>query len=89
MSAPVKAIIIVSHARFEMQRRAISEAEVEAVIRNPGQVLPSKKGRLVYQSKVGTAGKMLLRVVVKENAKAYHVITSYKTSKVARYWKQS
>lgn len=31
---------------------------------------------------------MLLRVVVKEDAHVYHVITAYKTSKIAKYWKQ-
>ena len=35
-----------------------------------------------------SGGHLLLRVVVKEDATAYHVITSYKTSKVAKYWRQ-
>ena len=84
----MKPIQISGHARFELQRRGITEAEVEAVVRTPGQVLPAKKGRKVHQSKLGTTGKMLLRVVVKEDATAYHVVTSYKTSKVAKYWRQ-
>jgi hypothetical protein len=29
-----------------------------------------------------------LRVIVKEDAMAHHVIPAYKTSKVANYWKQ-
>jgi hypothetical protein len=31
---------------------------------------------------------MLLCAVVKEEAQVYYVITAYKTSKVAKYWKQ-
>jgi hypothetical protein len=84
----MKQIQISGHARFEMQRRGVNEAVVEAVVRNPGQVLPAKKGRQVYQTKLGATNKLLLRVVVNEDATAYHVITSYKTSKVAKYWKQ-
>ncbi len=48
-----------------MGRRGITEADVEAVVRNPGQVLPAKKGRQVFQSKVGSGGHLLLRVIVK------------------------
>jgi hypothetical protein len=30
---------------------------------------------------------MLLRVVVKEDRRTYHVITAYQTSKIAKYWR--
>jgi hypothetical protein len=76
------------HASFEMQRRGISRADVEVVVRNPGQVVPSKNGRQIHQSKIGAAGQKLLRVIVKEDALSYYVITVYKTVKVAKYWKQ-
>lgn len=85
----MKPIQISGHAGFEMQRRGITDAEVEAVVRKPGQVLPAKKGRQVFQSKVGTGGHLLLRVVVKEESTAYAVITVYLTNKVAKYWKQT
>ena len=71
-----------------MQRRGITEAEAIVIVRNPDQVLPSHKGREIRQSKV-SAGRMLLRVVVKEHAQEYHLITAYKTGKVAKYWRQS
>ena len=86
---PVKPIFIAAHARFEMQRRGIRESEIEAVIRNPGQIVPSKKGRQICQSKLGATGRMLLRVVVKEEPAAYAVVTAYLTNKVAKYWKQT
>ena len=82
-----KPILISSHARFEMHRRRIRPAGVVAVIRHPGQIVPAVKGREIYQSKIGAAGRMLLRVVVKETASAYHVVTAYKTSKVTKYWR--
>jgi hypothetical protein len=65
---PAKPIAISDHARFEMQRRGVTEAEVTGVIRNAGQVLPTRKGREIRQSKI-SSGKMLLRVVVKEDAR--------------------
>jgi hypothetical protein len=81
-----KPILISGHARFEMKRRGITAALVIRTIRSPGQVMPSVRGRSIYQSLLGRAGRMLLRVVVAEDAAAYHVITAYKTSKVAKYW---
>jgi hypothetical protein len=82
-----KPIRISPHARFEMGRRSIKRADVLATIRNPGQVLPSRRGRDVYQSVIGRAGRLLLRVIVREDALAYHVVTAYKTSKIAKYWR--
>jgi hypothetical protein len=82
-----KRIVISRHARFEMNRRSIKRAEVIATIRHPGQVVPSSKGRHIYQSLLGRVGRMLLRVVVKEVAVAYHVVTAYKTTKIAKYWR--
>lgn len=66
-----KRIHIGSHARFEMKRRSIKPADIVRTIRNPGQVLPSVKGRHVYQSFLGKLRRLLLRVA----------------SKVAKYWR--
>jgi hypothetical protein len=82
-----KQIVIAPHAHLEMQRRGISQADLETVVRHPQQIIPSKKGRHIHQSKLPLS-QMLLRVVVKEQPQVYHVITAYKTSKVAKYWKQ-
>ena len=85
----MKLIQFSTHAQFEMLRRGITDADVEAVVRKPGQVLPAKKGRQVYQSKIGPAGHLLLRVVVKDEPAAYAIITVYLTNKVAKYWRQT
>lgn len=65
----------------------LKRADVIAPIRDPGQVLSSLKGRRIYQSKIGPGGRMLLRVIVKEDARAYHVVTAYQTSQIAKYWR--
>jgi hypothetical protein len=84
-----KPIQISGHARFELRRRGICVADVFATILNPGQILSAPRGRHIYQSMMGSGGRMLLRVIVKEDATAYHVVTVYKTSKVAKYWRNA
>lgn len=49
---------ISGHARFEMGRRGISEAQVVGVVRRPGQMILSRKGRQIYQTKIA-GGRML------------------------------
>jgi hypothetical protein len=85
----LKPIRISGHARFEMKRRGISLSLVTRMVRSPGQVVPSNRGRRIYQGLIGRAGRMLLRVVVAEDSAAYHVVTAYKTSKIAKYWRTS
>jgi len=82
-----KPIRISAHAAFEMRRRCIGNADVRRMIRSPGQILPSSKGREIYQGFFGRARRLLLRVIVKEDARAYHVVTAYRTSKIAKYWR--
>jgi len=82
-------VILTDHARFEIQRRGIEEADIVAVINRPQQRIPSLKGRTILQSKYfdKTEGKeMLLRIIGKESPKQFIVITAYKTSKVEKYW---
>jgi hypothetical protein len=84
---PGKRIRISAHAAFEMRRRGIRRGEIVRAIRNPGQVVSSSKGREIYQRLIGPKGRLLLRVVVKQAANAYHVITAYKTSNITKYWR--
>jgi hypothetical protein len=84
---PAKRIRISRHAAFEMRRRGIRQGEMVRTIHNPAQVLPSSKGREIFQRLIGPKGRLLLRVVVKQAANVYHVITAYKTSKIAKYWR--
>lgn len=81
--------IFTQHARFEMERREIQEAEVIAIIENPMQKLSTKKGRIIMQGLYfdGIHNKeMLLRVIGKETKPdTFIVITVYKTSKKEKY----
>ena len=45
-----KPIRFSGHALFEMKRRGISRTAAESAIRKPGQVVPSEKGREIYQN---------------------------------------
>jgi hypothetical protein len=69
-----------------LRRRRVSIKDVLRVIDRPDQVLPTVKGRKIFQSLLRPR-KLLLRVIVKEDLTAYHVITTYKTSQVAKYWR--
>jgi hypothetical protein len=81
---------LTDHARLEMARRQISEAEVETVLSVPEQTTCVREGRAVYQSRieVGEPGKTyLLRVVVDVDRQPAEVVTVYRSSKVQKYWR--
>jgi hypothetical protein len=87
---PVNDFIFVDHAFFELERRGISEADVEKVLANPEQVETIRTGRAVYQSrfKLGDPPKIfLLRVFVDIDRHPPEVVTAYRTSKVEKYWR--
>jgi hypothetical protein len=79
------------HAEWEMARRGILRGLVEAVIARPEQrvVDESYPGRWIHQSRLRFEdGKMyLLRVVVAEDEQPPLVITTYRTSKIEKYWR--
>ncbi len=81
---------ITDHARQEMTRRQISEADVAQVLSSPEQSEPVRAGREVYQSRieVGEPPKTyLLRVFVDLDRKPLEVVTVYRTSKIGKYWR--
>jgi hypothetical protein len=77
------------HAQEEMVRRGIAQALVDDVLRSPEQVVPEQNGRVAYQSRVEMdRGQIfLLRVLVAESADPAVVVTVYRTSKIAKYWR--
>ena len=84
-------IIITNHARFEAQRRLIDLELVQAIVKNPGQKIPSQRARIVFQSKYYDKiedKEMLLRVIVAQSGDALKVISVYKTSKIDKYWRR-
>jgi hypothetical protein len=65
-------------AVHEMGRRGISRAQVTRMIRQPGRMLPTVKCRQICQGFLGRARRLLLRVIVREDARAYHVVAAYR-----------
>jgi Domain of unknown function (DUF4258) len=81
---------LTDHARLEMRRRQISDAEAERVLATPEQTECVREGRAVYQARIelGEPAKTyLLRVVVDVDRQPAEVVTVYRSSKVQKYWR--
>ncbi|HET6455360.1 MAG TPA: DUF4258 domain-containing protein [Armatimonadota bacterium] len=79
---------ITEHAKKEITRRQIPESALQEVLDNPEQVLPEESGRKAYQSRLDFGGKMyLVRAIVEDDIKPAVVVTVYRTSKIAKYWR--
>ena len=73
-----------------MERRHITEMEVAQVLATPEQVEYVREGRVVYQSRLrlGRPAKTyLLRVFVDTGCDPPRIVTAYRTSKIAKYWR--
>jgi hypothetical protein len=82
--------VLTDHARLEMQRRGITEADVAAVLTAPEQSEGVRPGRCVYQSRMtfdDSSKVYLLRVFVDMDREPPEVVTVYRTSKVQKYWR--
>jgi hypothetical protein len=78
------------HARDAMARRGLSEIDVLAVAHDPEQVIDIRPGRILAQAIRRLAGEdrvYLLRVVIDIWPDGPEVVTAYKTSQIARYWR--
>ncbi len=81
---------LTDHAKDEMARRKISEADVAQVLSAPEQSETVREGREIYQSRIelGEPPKTyLLRVFVDVDRKLPEVVTVYRTSKIGKYWR--
>jgi hypothetical protein len=73
-----------------MTKRGISEADVARVLAEPEQTGLEREGREVYQRRthVGEPPRAyLLRVLVDTQQSPPAVITTYRTSKIGKYWR--
>ena len=87
----MKKVKINDHTKFKTDRRSISEEIIKSVVENPQQKLPSRKDRVILQSKyydTNEGKEMLLRVIGIESTEEFRVITAYKTSKIDKYWQK-
>jgi hypothetical protein len=82
--------VLTGHASWEMQRRGVTETEVATVLQTPGQREEVRPGRCVYQSRLRfseSQTEYLVRVFVDVDRTPAEVVTVYRTSKVAKYWR--
>lgn len=80
--------VLTPHARFEMERRGISEDLVRQVLAAPGQRVHVRRGREVLQSRITLeGGTYLVRVFVDVDREPAEVVTAYRTSKIEKYWR--
>jgi hypothetical protein len=71
-----------------MRRRRIEEAIVRSVLAAPEQRHPVRPSRDVLQSRIELIGKTyLVRVFVDIDRNPVEVITVYRTSRIAKYWR--
>ena len=84
----IRTYVLTDHARWEMQRRNVTESEVARTLLAPEQRQEVRPGRCVYQSRfdLGEPPKAyLLRVFVDIDRSPPEVVTVYRTSKVHKY----
>jgi hypothetical protein len=88
MAEPVDEYRITSHAKVEMQRRGIDRTTVRRVLAAPEQRYTVRGGRDVLQSRIAFGYKTyLVRVFVDVDREPALVVTVYRTSNIARYWR--
>ena len=88
MAEPIDNYLVTSHAAFEMRRRGIEEGAVRRILAAPEQRHAVRAGRDVLQSGIAIAGKTyLLRVFVDIDRDPAEVVTVYRTSRIAKYWR--
>lgn len=87
---PIHNFVFTDHALGEMKRRDVTQSDVTKVLAAPEQTEEVRPGRAVYQARIemGTPLKMyLLRVFVDIDFEPPYVVTVYRTSKIAKYWR--
>ncbi|MCL7474851.1 MAG: DUF4258 domain-containing protein [Methanosarcinales archaeon] len=83
-------IIFSEHAIFEINRRKIKKENIENLVKYPPQKLDGKNNRIIIQGKYldkDQNKEMLLRIIGEELDDNFYIITTYKTSKIDKYWK--
>jgi hypothetical protein len=71
-----------------MARRRVTEGIVRSVLAMPEQRHAIRPGRDVLQSRIAFAGKTyLVRVFVDIDRRPAEIVTVYRTSRVAKYWR--
>jgi len=90
-TSPITEYRLTDHAKLEMKRRQITEAEVAQALSAPEQTEEVRPGRVVYQSRIEFGAPVrvyLLRVFVDIGRRPAEVVTVYRTSRIEKYWRE-
>jgi hypothetical protein len=88
MADPIRDWSMSSHAIREMRRRGIDQAIVRQVLAAPEHRAAIRSGRDVLQARIAFERKTyLVRVFVDVDRTPPEVVTVYRTSKIAKYWR--
>lgn len=79
-----------AHAQRECKGRRLPADVLESVLQAPQQIVDAHGGLRAYQSQIQWPhGKMyLVRAIVAEDTDPPVVVTAYRTSKIAKYWRE-
>ena len=79
-----------AHAADQLRERGIPPHVLDAVLAGPEQVVPAFRGLVAYQSRVRFGPRtFLIRAIVDDSTEPPRVVTVYRTSKIAKYWRSS
>jgi hypothetical protein len=85
---PIIDYTISGHAAYEIDRRGIKAETLNQVLKNPGQRFDVRPGRVVLQSRIQESGReFLIRVFVDIDRSPAEVVTAYRSSRIAKYWR--
>jgi hypothetical protein len=88
MPAPIVHFLMTDHALESMERRVLDRLVVADVVMRPQQRLDTRPGRAVLQSIVEMRGRRyLVRVIIDVDRSPPEVVTAYRTSRIAKYWR--
>jgi len=82
--------ILLKHLRTQAKEREIDTKLIEDTFSNPQQIVPETKGLKVAQSKYFDKirkKEYLIRIIFREEQDLRIGITTYKTSKIKKYWR--
>src|SRR5262249_43461873 len=85
----VRDYVITPHATRQITRRGLSLAAIQTVLAAPEQRIEVRPGRVVLQSRIADAAgrPFLLRVFVDVRRRPAEVVTTYRTRRIAKYWR--
>lgn len=80
---------LTAHVLEVLRERGIARETVEAVLRNPQQVVPASNGRKAHPSHLDLGGSKLylVRAILDDRADPAVVVTVYRTTKISKYWR--